>query len=233
MGISVADIAAGTYAYSGILTALLKRHKTGEGSSIEVTLLEALGEWMGYPAYYAGYGGVEPRRAGTRHATIAPYGDVETGDGGIVYIGVQNDREWHRFCERVLTRPELAEDTRFHTNAARVEHRDALFEIIDAAFLGFTTVEVLERLSDADIAHAQVNGVLDFIRHPQLSARDRWREVGSPVGSLSTLLPPANVEGVEPMMKPIPDVGEHTEKILGELGYDADRVARLRGEGIV
>jgi itaconate CoA-transferase len=233
VGISVADIAAGMYAYSGILTALLKRYKTGEGSSIEVSLLEALGEWMGYPAYYAGYGGVEPPRAGTRHATIAPYGDVETGDGGVVYIGIQNEREWHRFCDRVLSRRELAEDARFHTNALRVEHRDALFEIIEAAFLGLTTAEVLERLVDADIAHAQVNGVLDFIRHPQLSARDRWREVGSPVGSLSTLLPPANVEGVDAIMKAVPDLGEHTEKILTEIGYDAGAVSRLREEGIV
>jgi itaconate CoA-transferase len=233
VGISVADIAAGMYAYSGILTALLKRHKTGEGSSIEVSLLEALGEWMGYPAYYAGYGGVEPPRAGTRHATIAPYGDVEAGDGGVVYIAIQNEREWHRFCDRVLSRKELAEDARFHTNASRVEHRDALFEIIEAAFLGLTTAEVLERLVDADIAHAQVRTVLDFIRHPQLSARDRWREVGSPVGSLSTLLPPANVEGVEPVLKAVPDLGEHSEKILDELGYDAGTVTRLREEGIV
>ncbi len=201
VGISVADIAAGMYAYSGILAALLKRQKTGEGGAVEVTLLEALGEWMGYPAYYAGYGGAEPRRAGTHHATIAPYGDVKTADGGLIYIAVQNEREWRRFCEKVLVRPSLAEDSRFATNASRVENRGELFEIVDAAFLGMTAAEALERLVEADIAHAQVNSVLDFVRHPQLSARDRWREVDSPVGKLSTLLPPANVEGLDAVLK--------------------------------
>lgn len=233
VGISVADIAAGMYAYSGILEALLKRQKTGEGSAVEVTLLEALGEWMGYPAYYTGYGGVEPRRAGTHHATIAPYGDVKTADGGIIYVAVQNDREWRRFCEVVLARPGLVEDSRFATNAARVENREELFEIVDGAFLGMTAAEAFERLVEADIAHAQVNSVLDFVRHPQLSARDRWREVDSPVGKLSTLLPPANVEGLDTVLKAVPDVGEHTAKVLAELGYDPSDIERLREEGVV
>jgi itaconate CoA-transferase len=233
VGISVADIAAGMYAYSGILQALLKRQKSGEGSAVEVTLLEALGEWMGYPAYYTGYGGSEPRRAGTHHATIAPYGDVKTADGGMIYVAVQNDREWRRFCELVLDRPKLAEDSRFGTNAARVENREDLFEIVDAAFLGMTTEEALERLNQADIAHAQVNSVLDFVRHPQLGARDRWREVDSPVGSLLTLLPPANVEGLETVLRAVPDVGEHTDKVLAELGYAPDDIERLREEGVV
>ena len=233
VGISVADIAAGMYAYSGILEALLKRQKTGEGSALEVTLLEALGEWMGYPAYYTGYGGVEPRRAGTHHATIAPYGDVKTADGGLVYVAVQNDREWRRFCEVVLARAKLAEDSRFGTNAARVDNREELFEIVDAAFLGMTTAEALERLVEADIAHAQVNSVLDFVHHPQLSARDRWREVDSPVGKLSTLLPPANVEGLDPVLKAVPALGEHTAKILAELGYAPNDIERLGEEGVV
>ncbi len=233
VGISVADIAAGMYAYSGILEALLKRQKTGEGSAVEVTLLEALGEWMGYPAYYTGYGGVEPRRAGTHHATIAPYGDVTTADGGVVYVAVQNDREWRRFCEVVLARPKLTEDSRFGTNAARVDNRDELFEIVEAAFLGMTTAEAYERLGEADIAHAQVNTVLDFVRHPQLSARDRWREVDSPVGKLSTLLPPANVEGLDPVLKAVPGLGEHTLKILAELAYDSNEIERLREEGVI
>ena len=233
VGISVADIAAGMYAYSGILAALLKRQRTGEGSAVEVTLLEALGEWMGYPAYYTGYGGVEPRRAGTHHPTIAPYGDVKTAEGSLIYVAVQNDREWRRFCEVVLVRPKLAEDSRFGTNASRVEKREELFEIVDAAFLGMTTSEALERLVEADIAHAQVNSVLDFVRHPQLSARDRWREVDSPVGKLSTLLPPANVEGLDTVLRAVPDVGEHTSKILTELGYAPNDIERLREEGAV
>ena len=233
VGISVADIAAGMYAYSGILAALLKRQKTGEGSAVEVTLLEALGEWMGYPAYYTGYGGVEPRRAGTHHPTIAPYGDVKTAEGSLIYVAVQNDREWRRFCEVVLVRPKLAEDSRFGTNASRVENREELFEIVDAAFLGMTTSEALERLVEADIAHAQVNSVLDFVRHPQLSARDCWREVDSPVGKLSTLLPPANVEGLDTVLRAVPDVGEHTSKILTELGYAPNDIERLREEGAV
>jgi itaconate CoA-transferase len=233
VGISVADIAAGMYAYSGVLQALLKRQKTGEGSAVEVTLLEALGEWMGYPAYYTGYGGVEPRRAGTHHATIAPYGDVKTADGGLIYVAVQNEREWRRFCEVVLVRPKLVEDSRFATNASRVENRDELFEIVDAAFLGMTTAEAYERLVEADIAHAQVNSVLDFVRHPQLSARDRWREVDSPVGKLSALLPPASVEGIDTVLKAVPDVGEHTTKVLSELGYEPSAIERLREEGVV
>ena len=233
VGISVADIAAGMYAYTGILTALLKRAKTGEGSVVEVTLLEALGEWMGYPAYYAGYGGLEPRRAGTHHATIAPYGDVETADGELVYIGVQNEREWRRFCELVLVRPEIAEDARFRSNALRVENREELFDLLDAVFAGLTTAEAHERLVEADIAHAQVSSVLDFIRHPQLSARDRWRDVDSPVGLLSTLLPPANVEGLEPVLEPVPDVGAHTERILEDLGYGEAERTRLRAEGVI
>jgi itaconate CoA-transferase len=233
VGISVADIAAGMYAYSGILQALLKRQKTGEGSAVEVTLLEALGEWMGYPAYYTGYGGAAPRRAGTHHATIAPYGDVKTADSGLIYVAVQNEREWRRFCEMVLSRPKLAEDSRFASNAARVENRGELFEIVDAAFLGMTTAEALERLNEADIAHAHVNSVLDFVRHPQLSARDRWREVDSPVGRLATLLPPANVEGVESVLKAVPALGEHTERILQEIGYGSGDVARLREAGVV
>jgi itaconate CoA-transferase len=232
VGISVADIAAGMYAYSGILTALLKRAKTGEGSAVEVTLLESLGEWMGYPAYYTGYGGVEPRRAGTHHATIAPYGDVETADGELVYIGVQNEREWRRFCDVVLVRPELADDARFRSNALRVENREELFDLLDAFFAGLTTAEAHERLLEADIAHAQVSSVLDFIRHPQLSARDRWREVDSPVGLLSTLLPPANVEGCTAALRPVPDVGQHTDKILEELGVGETERRRLRNEGV-
>jgi itaconate CoA-transferase len=158
---------------------------------------------------------------------------VKTADGGLIYVAVQNEREWQRFCEIVLSRPKLAEDARFASNAARVENRGELFEIVDAVFLGMTAAEALERLEDADIAHAQVNSVLDFVRHPQLSARDRWREVDSPVGRLSTLLPPANVEGIESVLKPVPAVGEHTGRILAEIGYASGEVERLRERGVV
>jgi itaconate CoA-transferase len=158
---------------------------------------------------------------------------VKTADGGLVYVAVQNDREWRRFCEVVLARPKLVEDSRFGTNAERVENRDELFDIVDAAFLGMTTAEAIDRLLEADIAHAQVNSVLDFVRHPQLSARDRWREVDSPVGKLSTLLPPANVEGLDAVLNAVPGVGEHTGKILSELGYAPNDVERLKEEGVV
>lgn len=233
VGISVADIAAGMYAYSGILAALLKRGKTGEGSHVEVSLLEALGEWMGYPTYYAGYSGASPRRAGTQHATIAPYGDVSAGDGGVVYLGVQNDREWSRFCDIALEKPELAHDARFATNHARVEHREDLFEILTAVFSSMTTAEVIERLGEAGIAHAQVNSVLDFVAHPQLAARDRWREIDSPVGKLSTLLPPPLTSGMTPALGPVPDIGEHSDAILKELGYGEAQVASFREKGVV
>ena len=233
VGISVADIAAGMYAYSGILTALIKRQKSGEGSYVEVSLLEALGEWMGYPTYYAGYSGVSPRRSGTRHPTIAPYGEVETGDGEAIFLAIQNEREWLSFCERVLERPELATDARFVSNAQRVEHWEALFEVIESVFLAATTKEILDRLVDADIAHGEVNEVLDFVRHPQLAARDRWREIDSPVGKLSALVPPATIEDVEPVMGPVPEVGADTDRILSEIGYGAEDIAALRMEGII
>ena len=233
VGISIADISGGMYAYSGILTALLQRERSGEGDFLDLSLLECLGEWMGYPAYYAGYGGTPPARTGTRHATIAPYGDFPTVDGGSVYLAVQNDREWRRFCEDVLDRPELVDDPRFRTNEQRVEHRDALFHAVESACEGFTAAELLERLHDADIANAQLNEVIDFVGHPQLVDRDRWGEVGSPVGTLSALKPPAVLTGFEPTMGAIPALGEHTATVLGELGYDSEKIDLLLEEGIV
>jgi len=233
VGISVADIAAGMYAYSGILTALIKRQKTGEGSHVEISLLEALGEWMGYPAYYARYSGASPRRSGTRHPTIAPYGEVELGDGESVFLAIQNEREWLRFCERVLEQPELATDARFVSNAERVENREALFQIIESVFEAAPAKEILDRLVDADIAHGEVNDVLDFVRHPQLAARDRWREIDSPVGKISVLMPPATIDGVETVMGPVPEVGSGTDRILSDIGYGAEDIAALRKEGVI
>jgi len=228
VGISIADIACGMYAYSGILAALLRRGRTGEGAALEVSLFEALAEWMGFPAYYAMYGGKEPPRTGASHAAIAPYGPFECGDGKVIFLGIQNEREWERFCEVVLEQPALAEDERFASNSERVENRDDLHQDIETILQRFSSSEAIERLEEAKIANARMRTVRGLLEHPQLEARDRWREVGSPVGPLRALLPPATIDSIEPLIAPIPSVSEHTEKILAELGYDDDTVATLR-----
>jgi itaconate CoA-transferase len=233
VGISIADIAAGMYAYSGILAALLKRERAGEGATLEVSMLEALGEWMGFPAYYSGYGGEEPRRSGSSHAAIAPYGPFECGDGEVIFLGIQNEREWKNFCEAVLGQPAIAGDERFASNSDRVANRDDLHREIEAILSGITSEEAIERLEAAKIANARMRTVGDFIDHPQLEARGRWRDFGSPVGPLRTLLPPATMEGTEPVMGPLPDLGEHTDRILTELGYDEDAIADLRRSSAV
>lgn len=232
-GISAADIAAGMYAYSGLLTALYSRERTGEGADFEVSLFEALGEWMGYPAYYTAYGGEEPARTGASHAAIAPYGPFETGDGGRVFLGLQNEREWNTFCEKVLGQPDLAEDSRFETNAKRVENGVALDAEILAAFRELTAEQAVERLEGAGIANARMNGVQQFWDHPQLKARERWREVDSPAGAIDALLPPVTSEDFEPVMEPIPEVGAHTEAILKELGLRDEESGRLHRDGAV
>jgi itaconate CoA-transferase len=232
VGISVADIAAGMYAYSGILTALYDRERTGKGADFEVSLFEALGEWMGFPAYYSAYGGEEPPRTGASHAAIAPYGPFETGDGGRVFLGIQNEREWATFCEEVLQAPELATDLRFSDNTKRTHNRDELTAEIHAAFAGLPAEQAVERLESAGIANAHMNTVREFWEHPQLRARDRWREVDSPVGPISALVPPVTT-GAEPVMEPIPAVGDHTGAVLEELGYDEIGRERLRREGAV
>ena len=233
VGISAADIAAGMYAYTGILTALFQRERTGEGAAFEVSLLEALGEWMGFPAYFTGYGGKQPPRTGASHAAIAPYGPFEAGDGKVVFLGLQNEREWVVFCEAVLQRSELAADPRFDSNSGRVENAEALDEAIEGAFGGLSSEEVISRLDGARIANARMRTVQEFLDHPQLKARDRWREVDSPTGPIRTLLPPVTMQGVESVMKPIPEVGEHTGPILEELGLDAERVRSMRDAGAV
>ncbi len=232
-GISAADIAAGMYAYSGILTALYSRERVGEGADFEVSLFEALGEWMGYPAYYTAYGGTDPPGSGASHPAIAPYGPFEAGDGGRVFLGLQNEREWKTFCEQVLEQPELARDSRFETNAKRVENGAALDAEILSAFRELTADEAVERLEWAGIANARMNGVRDFVDHPQLKARERWREVDSPAGKIDALLPPVTSEDFEPVMVPIPEVGQHTRDILKELGLDEDEHERLRRDGAV
>lgn len=230
VGISVADIAAGMYAYSGILTALFRRERTGEGASFEVSMLEALGEWMGFPAYFAAYGGAEPPRTGASHSAIGPYGPFPTGDGKIVFLGIQNEREWEKFCEIVLERSEVAGDPRFTSNSKRVENGEELGEAISEAFQNLTAEEATSRLEKAGIANAHMRTVQEFIDHPQLQARDRWREVGSPVGMLRALLPPVSLDGYEPVMAPIPEVGQHTSAILEELQLRAEEVEVLREE---
>jgi crotonobetainyl-CoA:carnitine CoA-transferase CaiB-like acyl-CoA transferase len=232
VGISVADIAAGMYAYSGILTALLARASTGAGAILKVSLFDALAEWISAPAYYTAYSGAAPRRSGAHHASIAPYGPYETGEGP-VYLAIQNAREWRRFCADVLRRPELETDARFRTNADRVRNRPALDAAIGAVLTQLAAAEVLGRLEAAGIASARVGSIAEFVDHPQLRARDRWREIGSPAGPLRALLPPIDISGVEPVMGAVPSLGEHTEAILSELGFTDDAVAAWRKEGTV
>ncbi|MFN8489508.1 MAG: CaiB/BaiF CoA-transferase family protein [Caldilineaceae bacterium] len=231
-GIPVADIAAGMYAYSGILTALLARQQSGQGQVIEVSLLEALAEWMGYPLYYT-LGGAPPPRTGASHPVIAPYGPFATGDGGTIVLGIQNEREWQQFCQIVLQRPELASDERFNGNAQRVANRPALHEAIDAVFAKLTVDEVTARLEQAGIANGELRTVQGLMEHPQLAARQRWREVDSPVGKLPALLPAATLSDVEARFAAIPALGEHTEAILTELGYNATGIAQLRTEQVI
>src|SRR3712207_5590271 len=169
------DIAAGMYAYSGILSALLRRERTGEGATLEVSMLEALGEWMGFPAYFAGYGGEQPQRSGASHAAIAPYGPFACADGETIFLGIQNEREWGKFCDEVLEREGMAEDERFSTNSRRVKNRPALHDEIEAVFSGLSSGEVIGRLEDAGVANARMRDVRGFLEHPQLEARERWR----------------------------------------------------------
>lgn len=226
-GPSIADIAAGMYAYSSILAALLQRGQTGKGQRIDISMLEALAEWTSYPLYYAFEGAPPPPRTGASHATIYPYGPFPAGDGTTVMLGLQNEREWASFCEKVLMRPELAVDERFTANFKRVAERTALRELIVDAFSALTGAEVVARLEAAQIANARVNTMADLWAHPQLEARGRWTEVGSPKGSLPAMLPPGTWdEG--PRMDPVPALGQHTDAILSELGYDPAAIAGLR-----
>ncbi|QQK80347.1 CoA transferase [Salicibibacter cibi] len=218
-GISIADIASGMYMYSGILTALLERSRTGEGQTVNVSMLEALGEWMGYPTYYAAYGGEEPQRKGASHSTIFPYGPFRCGDGKTVFVGLQHEREWQSFCENVLQKPETAEDQRFVSNAKRSEHRQALTELIEGIFSKLNRNTVIERLETANIANARLNSMKEFFDHPQLQARERWQGIDTPQGPIQALRPPASISGVEPVMGDVPELGEHTNSILEEFGF--------------
>lgn len=217
-GISIADISAGMYAYSGILTALLQRGRTGEGLRVEVTMLEALAEWMSYPLNAARYGGSPPARNGVAHPAIAPYGQYQAGDGKDIIFGLQNEREWVQFCAGVLQDPALAQDARFSSNVLRVANRQALDARIAACFAPLSREEVLRRLDDAGIANSALNTMHDVWDHPQFAARDRWRDVATPAGPIRALLPPATLSGMEAAMGDVPALGQHTEAILAELG---------------
>jgi crotonobetainyl-CoA:carnitine CoA-transferase CaiB-like acyl-CoA transferase len=229
VGASIADIAAGMYAYSGILAALLQRQRDGRGRRVEVTMLESLGEWMGFPMYYSFDGAEPPPRSGASHATIYPYGPFPTGDGKTVMLGLQNEREWEAFCNKVMLQPALFQDPRFHDNAARNAQRDALRALIVETFAALSAEQVLQRLDAAQIANAKVNTMQEFWQHPQLAARERWRDIGSPAGTIPALLPPGNWDdGDGPRMDPVPALGQHTDALLAELGYGAEAIAALR-----
>jgi itaconate CoA-transferase len=233
VGVSIGDIAAGMYAHSQILAALIARATTGRGTSIDVSMLEALVEWIGYPLYYAYDGQQQPPRAGAAHSTIFPYGPFTAGDGKRVMLGLQNEREWAVFCDQVLGRPELAEDERFASNSARSAARDELTGIIETAFAGLSAAEVVERLEAARIANAQVNDMAGVWSHEQLAARNRWREIPSPAGTLPALLPPGSDRSYEPRMDGIPALGEHSRSILGELGWSAGDIDALADAGTI
>lgn len=231
VGISVADIAAGMYAYSGILTALLHRANTGVALPLEVSLFEALAEWMGNPAYYTMYGGAAPQRVGAEHASIAPYGPFTTAEGHAIVLSVQSPREWKSFCEKVMADPQLTTRESFSTNARRCANRAELNAEISRRFAGLSTAEASAMLEGAAIAHARVNSVQEFTEHGALSSRGRWTTVDSPGGEIRALLPPVSLGGVQARMDPVPSLGQHTETILGELGYSDDAIADLRAVG--
>ncbi len=229
-GCSIADIAAGMYAYSSILAALIERGRTGRGRRIDISMLESMVEWMGFPMYYAFDGAPPPPRAGAAHATIYPYGPFPTGDGRTVMLGLQNEREWQVFCAKVLGQPALASDDRFSANSRRVEHRDTLRAIIVARFAQLTAAQLVALLDAAQIANAQVNGMAEVWAHPQLEARGRWTTVATPAGAVPALLPPGMSEA---RMDAVPALGQHSESVLGELGYDAAQIAQFRHDGVI
>ncbi len=235
-GNSIADIAAGMYAYSSILAALMQRDKrggTGKGSHIDISMLEALTEWMGFPMYYAYQGAAPPPRSAAAHATIYPYGPFAAGDGGTVMLGLQNEREWQLFCGVVLAQPALANDLRFDSNARRNANRDALEAIILNTFASLSTTQVLAKLDEAQIANARMNSMAGVWAHPQLQARERWRTVATPAGNIPALLPPGRINSFDYRMDAVPAVGQHTQAILRELGQGEADIAALQQAGAI
>ena len=233
VGVSVADIAAGMYAYSGILTALFTRATTGVARPVEVSLFEALAEWMSQPAYYPRHSGAQPPRIGTQHATIAPYGAYPAADGKEVLFSIQNEREWAALCEQVLENPDLVTDPRFASSSDRVAHRDELNAIVTERFARSGSAELMKLLDAAGVANAGVNDVAEFLEHPVLGGRNRWRDVHIPGAVVPALLPPVDIAGTTPRMDPVPAAGEHTEAVLTELGYEPDAIAELRSGNVI
>ena len=232
-GIPVADIAAGMYAMSSILAALLRRSRDGVGATLDITMFESLGEWMGFPAYFTAYGGTPPPRSGAYHATIVPYGPFTAGDAKTVFLSIQNEREFARFCDKVLGNAALAKDARFSSSPARVSNRGALHAEIARVFGNLTASQVVERLEAAGIANARLNSMQEFWDHPQLAARDRWREVGTEAGAVRAPKPPFNLSEFEPRMDAIPALGAHSRKILEELGYRESEIGRLAADKVI
>jgi itaconate CoA-transferase len=232
-GISVADIAAGMYALSSILAALVRRSRDGVGATLDITMFESLGEWMGFPGYFGAYGGEAPPRTGASHATIVPYGPFQAGDGKTVFLSIQNEREFERFCEVVLEKGFLAKDGRFSSGPLRNQNRDAMHEEIHRVFSKLSANQVIERLEKAGIANAKLNSVQEFWDHPQLEARDRWREVGSPAGPIDAMKPPFNIDGFEPRMEAVPALGAHSRAILSELGFTSSEIRKMKDANII
>jgi itaconate CoA-transferase len=232
-GIPVADIAAGMYALSSILAALYRRQAEGVGATLDITMFESLGEWMGFPAYFSAYGGEAPPRSGAHHATIVPYGPFKAGDGKTVFLSIQNEREFVRFCEVVLENRDLALDARYSTGPSRAENREAVHAEIDAVFAGLSSSQVIERLEKAGIANAKLNSMQEFWDHPQLEARERWRQVGTPGGPVDAVKPPFNLDGFEPRMDAVPALGAHSRAILAELGFGSLEIEGMKNAKII